>query len=53
VEAGCCGERSICRTNAECVWKDKCLRKGTVPSSAEYTKRVIRWSIITTEEFHS
>jgi len=24
------------------VWKEKCLRRGTVPSSAEYTKRVIR-----------
>lgn len=34
-------------------WKDKCLRRGIVPSSAEYTKRVIRWSVITTEEFHS
>jgi hypothetical protein len=51
VEAGYCGERSICRTYA--VWKDKCLRREIVPSSAEYTKRAVRWSVITTEEFHS
>lgn len=30
-------------------WKDKCLRRGTVPSSAEYTKRAVRRSVITTE----
>lgn len=35
------------------VWKDKCLRRGIVSSSAEYTKRVIRQSAITTEEFLS
>jgi len=44
VEAGCCGERST--ELMQRVWKDKCLRRGKVPSSAEYTKRVIRWSVI-------
>jgi hypothetical protein len=31
----------------------ECGRRGIVSSSAENTKRVIRWSAITTEEFHS
>jgi hypothetical protein len=51
MEAGWCTEDS--NTDEECGRRNKCQRSGTVPPYAQCIKRVTRWSVITTEKFHS
>lgn len=52
MEAGCCAEKSIHWWRV-CGMKNKGLRSGILLSYAQYIKRDTRWSVITTEEFHS
>ena len=40
-------------TDGECGRENKCLWSWSVPLYTQYIKMVTRWSVITTEDFHS
>jgi len=52
------GGRMLCRKihtlmESVCGRKNRGLRSGILLSYAQYIKRDTRWSVVTTEEFHS